>query len=146
MARLEGKVSLTNLPPHRGVVINFCLYEVSDADAPPPYTPAPPNETATDCHEVIEDVHFEQESRRSTVEHAISIEHEPGYYYAQVRVILFLERAGSILAQVEQFFFDRRPVQIGGEQKDRIIFPVSWPTTAIERLHRYGTIKPQGEE
>jgi hypothetical protein len=95
---------------------------------------------------VIESVDLERESRRSSVEYAFSMEREPGYYYAQVRVILFLERGGSVLAQAEQFFFGRQPVRIGGEKEDQITFPVSWPTTAIEKLHRYGTIKPRGEE
>jgi hypothetical protein len=47
---------------------------------------------------------------------------------------------------VEQFFFGRRPIRIGGEKEDQITFPVSWPTTPIEKLHRYGRIKPQAEE
>jgi hypothetical protein len=144
VAKLDGTISLTNLPPHRGLIINLCLYEVSDADVPAPHGGEPPSDMATDCSEVVENVHLEKESQRSAIEQTFSIEHLPGYYYAQIRAILFLEQAGAVLAQAEQFFFGRRPVRIEGDKGNPITFQISWPKKAIEKLHRYGTINPQG--
>ena len=46
MARVEGTIAVTGLPPYRGLIFSLCFYRVDLADAPAPYGylgyPAPP--------------------------------------------------------------------------------------------------------
>jgi hypothetical protein len=146
MGRLDGTVSITGLPPHRGLIVNLCFYEVGGPDAPAPYGGDPPAEAATDCQKVAEHVHLREESRQPTFEQRFSIEHRTGHYYVQVRAILFREHAGAILAQVEPFFFSRRPLRIADESLGHVTLPVSWPATPAEELHHYGTLSPRPPE
>ena len=143
MGRLEGTISMTGLPPHRGLIVNLCFFAVKGPDSPSPHNGDPPAEAATDCDKVFEQVDLDNESQETTFEHHFSIERQPGYYYVQVRVILFRMREGSVFAQAEQFFFARRPIHIGAELDGQHTFPVSWPTDPLEALHHYGTISPQ---
>jgi len=146
MGKLDGTISITGLPPHRGLIVNVCLFEVGGLDAPAPHDGDPPPEAVADTHKVVEDVHLHEESQRPTFEQTFHIDHRPGFYYVQVRVILFRNHKGSMLAQAEQFFFARRPVQIAAEPAGQITFPVSWPTKSLEELHKYGTIRPQSND
>jgi hypothetical protein len=142
MGKLEGAVSITDLPPHRGLIINLCFYEVSGPDAPAPYGGDPPAEAATDSQKIVEHVHLEEESRQPAFEQRFSVEHRTGYYYVQVRVILFRKRGESVFAQVEPFFFGCRPLAIADESLGHVTLPLSWPATPLEELHHYRTFKP----
>jgi hypothetical protein len=88
---------------------------------------------------------FNRESEETNVEHQFAVEHPPGYYYVQVRVILFRAGGGKVFAQAEQFFFARRPIHIIQDSEVRVTFPVSWPSEPLETLHKYGTISPQSK-
>ncbi len=68
----------------------------------------------------------------------------PGYYFVQLRVILYRVYREKTYAQVEQFFFRRRPMHISAEGLKGITFPVSWPKEAIDELIHYGTVHPSG--
>jgi hypothetical protein len=144
MTTLEGKIEITGLPPNRGLIVHLGLFEVSEPDAPAPYNGNPPPEAVTDSQKVIEDVHLRDESREPTFKRPFRIEHRPGYYYVQVRVILFRDNKGSMFAHAEQFFFARRPLPLTGDRVGPVTFPVSWPDTPLDQLHHYGTFKPQG--
>lgn len=144
MGRLDGTISLTGLPPHRGVVLNLCLYPVSGPDTPAPYGGDPPAEAAIDCQKVFEKVDLTVESQQAELDQRFTLERQAGFYYVQVRAILFRSRHdGSVVAQAEQFFFARRPVQIEAISGGQITLPVSWPTEPLESLHHYGTVSPQ---
>jgi hypothetical protein len=144
-AVLEGTISITSLPPHRGIIVNLCFFAVPEPDAPVPFNGDPPAEAATDCEKVLEQVDLETESQVATREFPCRVERPPGYYFVQVRVILFRMKAGKVFAQAEQFFFARRPVQISAESASTVTLPVSWPVEPLEELHHYGTIKPQAK-
>ena len=47
MGTLEGKITVSELPPHRGLIVSLCLYRVESASAVAPYNGAPPAEV---CH------------------------------------------------------------------------------------------------
>ncbi|HVS35282.1 MAG TPA: hypothetical protein VMS17_06840 [Gemmataceae bacterium] len=143
MAKWEGAILITGLPPHRGLIINLCFFAVAKPDSPPPHNGDPPAEAATNCDKVFEQVDLDMESRETTFEHHFGIERSPGYYYVQLRVILFRAREGKVFAQAEQFFFARRPLLIGAELEGNVTLPVSWPTEPLEELHHYGTVSPQ---
>jgi hypothetical protein len=143
MGRLDGTISLSGLPSHRGLILDLCLFHVSGPDAPAPHGGDPPAEAATDCHKVVEQVDLNAESQRVDFDQPFSLERQPGFYYVQVRAVLFRSRDGSLFAQAEQFFFGHRPVRIGPVSEGRITLPVSWPTEPLEDLHRYGTVGPQ---
>lgn len=145
MAVLEGTISITSLPPHRGIIVNLCFFAVPEADAPVPFNGDPPAESATDYEKVSEQVDLEMESQVATRDFPFRVERPPGYYFVQVRVILFRMKAGRVFAQAEQFFFARRPVKISAEPGSSVTFPVSWPGKALEALHHHGTIKPQAK-
>jgi hypothetical protein len=143
MARLEGTISLAGLPPHRGLIVNLCLFPVAGADSPAPYDGDPPAEAVTDCDKVFEGVDLNKESQETTFECGFGVDRPPGYYYVQLRVIMFRARDGKVIAQAEQFFFGRRPLHIAAEPEGRVTLPVSWPSEPLDALHHYGTIHPQ---
>jgi hypothetical protein len=143
MAKLEGTISITDLPPHRGLMVNLCFFAVAGADSPPPYNGDPPAEAATDCEKVFEQVDLDKESQETTFEHHFRVERSPGYYYVQLRAMLFRIRDGKVLAQVQPFFFARRPVQVAAIPEGNVTFPVSWPTAPLDTL--YGIVSPQAK-
>lgn len=143
MAKVEGTIAVTGLPPHRGLIFSLCFYPVESADAPAPYGGDPPAEAATDCHEVVNQVDLKTESSQTAKDFPFSIERTGGFYYVAVRALLFRNQAGKFFAQAEQFFFGRRPVHIDSQHEGKLTLPVSWPTQALEELHYYGTVKPQ---
>ena len=112
MARLDGKIAVSGLPAHRGLILSLCFYRVDDADAPAPHDGDPPAEAATDCHKVFEQVDLDVESDQATYDVSFSIERPAGFYYLQTRAILFRKEADKVFAQTEQVFFGRRPACI----------------------------------
>ncbi len=92
---------------------------------------------------MIEHVHLHEESREPQVELPSDLEHKAGYYYVEVRVVLFREHEGRILAQLKPFFFRRRPVVIGPESPGQVTFPVAWPEIPLEELRHYRTFSPK---
>src|SRR5688572_28898113 len=77
LARLEGTISITGLPPHRGLIVNLCFFSVASADAPAPHHGDPPGEVVTDCDKVFEQVDLERESRETKFEHHFGVK-RPG--------------------------------------------------------------------
>ncbi len=143
MARLEGTIQITGLPPHRGLMVDLGFFAVASADTPAPHNGDPPAEAVTDCERLFEQVDLEKESPKSTFEHNFAVERRAGFYFVQLRVILFRVQDGKAFAQAEQFFFGRRPLHIAPEPEGNVILPVVWPTPLSE-LSRYGTLSPQG--
>ena len=144
--RFSGTVSFADLPPHFGLIINLCFYEVEDPASPTPFGGDPPADAATDLHQVFERVDMEKEIHRREFERPFSLWHRPGHYFVEVRAILFRKESGKVFAQAEQFFFGARPVRIGADDQERITLPVSWPAIPLKDLPKYGTIRPTGEE
>src|SRR5262245_46136686 len=143
MARLNGNVSLTGLPARRGLQVSLCLFAVGSAETPAPYGGDPPGTACHDCEKLFDEADLTREWRESSFQQAFSVTRGAGFYFMQVRVILFRENAGKVYAQAEQFFFTRRPVELLAAQTVTISLPVEWPTTPIEELHRYGTVQPR---
>src|SRR5689334_1550695 len=115
MAKLEGTIAVTGLPPHRGLIVSLCFFPVAAADTLPPYGGDPPAEAVTDCHGVFNQVDLDTELSQSVWNLSFVVERPPGFYYLQVRAILFRTQAGKVFAQAEQFFFTRRPLPLTGE-------------------------------
>src|SRR5262245_59316383 len=143
MSTLDGTLSLSGLPPHRGLILKLCFYSVPSADAPAPYAGNPPAEAATDCHEFYNQVDLHTELTQSAYELPFHIERPPGYYYLQVRAILFRNQGGKVFAHAEQFFYSRRPVAIPQAVEGHLTLPVSWPTESLDELHHHGTVHPR---
>jgi hypothetical protein len=145
VAKPEGTITVAGVPPHRGLVVSLCFYRVESADAPAPYGGDPPAEAATDCHEVVEQVDLNTESSQAAYDLPFGTERPAGFYYLQVRAVLFRTQAGKVFAQAEQYFFGRQPVHIASGPEGKLTLPVSWPTQALEHLHHYGTVNPQSK-
>ncbi|MGL4422701.1 MAG: hypothetical protein ACRCZF_18675, partial [Gemmataceae bacterium] len=141
--KLQGTIAVAGLPPHGGLIVSLCFYRVVAADIPAPYGGDPPAEAATDCHEAVKRVDLDAESSQSTYELPFNVERPDGFYYLQVRAILFRVQVGKVLAHAEQFFFGQRPVQVVPGSEVAITLPVSWPALPVEELHHYGTVLPQ---
>jgi len=141
--RIEGVVSLSGLPPHRGLILYLSFYKVSGCETPPPYNGDPPASAAVDVLEVAKDIHMDVESTLERVEHPFAVKHARGYFYVAVRVILFRRREEQTPGQVEQFFFGRRPLRITELAESPVTFPVVWPPEDLEKLHFYGTVQPE---
>jgi hypothetical protein len=143
MAKLEGTIAVGGLPPHRGLIVNLCFFPVGAADAPAPYGGDPPAEAVTESHEVAKQVHLHTESSQSGYDFPFTVERPAGYYYLQVRAILFRTQAGKVFAQAEQFFFARRPLPLTEDPIGRITLPVQWPQIPLEKLGTYGVVEPR---
>ena len=96
----------------------------------------------TDSHEVAKQVDLHTESSQSGYDVPFAVERPAGYYYLQVRAILFRTQAGKVFAQAEQFFFARRPLPLT-EDIGSITLPVHWPQIAMDELGSHGVVKPQ---
>jgi hypothetical protein len=143
MAKLEGTIAVTGLPPHRGLIVNLCFFPVGAADAPAPYGGDPPAEAVTDGQEIAKQVDLHTESSQSGYDLPFAVERPAGYYYLQVRAILFRTKASKVFAQAEQFFFARRPLPLTEEPLGRITLPIQWPQIPLEELGTYGVVEPQ---
>ncbi len=124
-------------------MVDVCFFPVAGADSPPPYNGDPPVEAVVDCTEVCNLVHFDRESQDTTLEQRFTFERPPGYYYVQMRVVLYRKKGAEMFAQAEQFFFGRRPLHIDASPVGDVTFPVTWPALPIEAMQRYQTLRPQ---
>jgi hypothetical protein len=146
MGKLEGTVALDGLPAHRGLIVSLCFYPVAAPDAPAPYGGYPPAEAATDCHQVAKQDDLHSESSQVSYALPFSIERPAGFYYLQVRAILFRTQADKgVFAQAEQFFYSRRPLALTEQSPVSVTLPVSWPQLSVEQLHTYGVVKPRAK-
>lgn len=143
MAKLEGTIAVAGLPPHRGLIVSLCFFHVRAATEPAPYGGDPPADAVTDCHEVAKQVDLDSESSQSAYDLPFVVERPAGFYYLQVRAILFRLNAGKVFAQAEQFFFARRPLQLTEEPLGNVTLPVQWPQIPLEDLGTYGVVNPQ---
>ena len=85
MPKLEGTVSMSRLPPNRGLIVNLCFFAVAGPDAPAPYDGDPPAEAAKDCDKVFEQVDLEKESQDPAVEIDFSVERTAHFIRARRR-------------------------------------------------------------
>ncbi len=143
MPTLDGTVALAGLPPHRGLIVNLCFFPVASADSPAPFGGDPPTESVTDCERVIEQADFNSEVDQPAYDLPFTIERPVGFYYLQVRVILFRAQAGKMFAQVEPYFFARRPLPLTDPPPGRVTLPVQWPQIPLEELGTDGFIEPR---
>jgi hypothetical protein len=93
----------------------------------------------TDQAQILNDVHLEQARADTSVERAFELDRPDGFYYLQVRVILFRAQGGKTSAQAEQFFFGKRCLVV---PCDGVTLPVVWPEIPLEDLRHYGTVRP----
>ena len=143
MAKLEGTLAVSGLPPHRGLIVSLCFFRVRAATDPAPYGGDPPAEAVTDCHEVFKQVDLHTESSQACYDLSFVVERPAGFYYLQVRAILFRTQAGKVFAQAEQFFFARRPLPLTDEPLGSVTLPVQWPQISLEELGSYGVGEPR---
>jgi hypothetical protein len=142
MGNLEGKISIAGLPPNFGYILSLALFRVTTPEDPPPYGGDPAPDIEGETHPVAKTVDLNREIQESKLEESFSLQQEPGFYYAQVRVVLFRRKEGRVLAQSEQFFFKKRPLPVAVESVGRMTFPVEWPAVPLEDLHHYSTLHP----
>src|SRR5262249_28678842 len=143
--RLEGTLSIADLPPHRAVSLAICFFHVETADAAPPYDGDPPADVCTNCVNVCGVESLEKDIHDAAREWHFVAERPAGYYYVQVREILYRTQRDRMFAQVEQFFFRRRPLLIVADRQGTVTLPVEWPAQPLEELHHYGTVYPKNK-
>jgi hypothetical protein len=97
----------------------------------------------TDSHEVVKQVDLDTELSQSAYDLPFVVERRAGFYYLQVRAILFRTQGGKVFAQAEQFFFARRPLPLTEESLGAVTLPVQWPEIPLEELGTYGIVKPR---
>jgi hypothetical protein len=128
MGRLEGTVSITGLPPHRGLIVHVCLLPTGGPDDPDPRG-GPPDDASAVCDRVFEEFDLRREARRPTFERPFAVERPPGRYYVQVRAVVFRSRGGRVSGREERFLF-ARPVVVAARPAGRVRLPVAWPEEA----------------
>jgi hypothetical protein len=143
MAKLEGTLLVAGLPPHRGLIVSLCFLRVDAATDPAPYGGDPPADAVTDCHEVFKQVDLHTESSQAAYDLPLAVERPAGFYYLQVRAILFRTQGEKVFAQAEQFFFARRPLPLTEEPLGGVTLPVQWPEIPLDELGSYGAVEPR---
>lgn len=142
MATLEGTIEISGLPSHRGLIVSLCFFRVGAGTDPAPHGGDPPAEAVTDCHEVFKQVDLNAEALPVAYNLPFTIERTIGFYYLQVRALLFRIQADKVFAQAEQFFFGRRPLPLTEEPIGHVTLPLEWPRTPLEELGSYGVVEP----
>ena len=140
---LTGTVKIADLPPFLGYSISLSLFGVNGPDTPPPFEDVAPPEARQDEAELENVTHFDREDTTGSLESSFRLHRPAGWYYLQLNVILYREKGEKLYAHVERFPFLKRPVEFPPDGQS-IVLPISWPTTPIEELGRYGTMKPGG--
>lgn len=143
MAKFEGTLAVSGLPLHRGLIVSLCFFRVGAGTDPAPYGGDPPAEAVTDEHQVFKQVDLNAESSQPEYNLSFAVERAAGFYYLQVRAILFRTQAGKVFAQAEQFFFARRPLPLTEEPLGHVTLPVEWPQIPLEELGSYGVVEPR---
>ncbi len=144
-SRIGGVIKFSDLPFHFGLIVHLSLYEVESPKSPAPYGGDPPAEAATDLHKLYEGVDLDVEIQCRSFDLPFDLRHKPGYYFLEVRSILFQKESGKVFAQAEQAFFGAGPVRIGGNPQEPVELPVAWPATPLKDLPRYGSRHPDAE-
>jgi hypothetical protein len=139
---LSGQIAIGKLPPHFGLSVSVAFFPVADADTPKPLDGDPPVEAIVDCPNILEDVDLNVERMDESRLVPYQFERPSGYYYIQIRAILYRKENGRVFAQKEDFFFGRRPLPLI-QDLESVTLPVDWPSIPLEELGSYGTIKPQ---
>jgi hypothetical protein len=119
------------------------LFRASGPDAPVPFSGDPPPKARRDVEELKQAIHFEREDASGVIQESFRLRRPVGWYYLQLSVILYRQQNDKTYAQLERFFFRKRPVEVLAAGQS-IILPVSWPAIPIEELDHYGTMKPGG--
>lgn len=140
---LGGRVVIDGLPPSRGYIVTLYFFSVSDGDSEPPFSGDPPKSAFIDAAQVAHAVDLNQERNDRSVSIEFSVQRKAGWYFLDVGVILFRNQKGENHAQVEHFFFKKRPVLIPENNTVSLTLPVVWPAIPVENLHRYGVISPK---
>ena len=143
MVTIEGTVTIGNMPPHRAAMVSLSFYAVSGAESPPPYGGDPPADAYDQSVEVCSESPSETDFCEPHRSWHFAAETATGYYYVQLRVVLYREQDGRMFAQCEQFFFRRRPLHVPEDGVSDVAFPVTWPELALEDLHQYGIVSPR---
>lgn len=140
---LNGTIEISGLPPFKGHHITLWLFAVQGPAAPAPFSGNAPPEARLDVENIAESIHFEREDNSGFIRTNFRLRRPGGWYYVQLNVILYRPHVNKTFVQVERFFFRKRAIEIPSAQGKLVVLPVTWPTTRIEDLEFYGTIKPQ---
>ena len=146
MARVTGEVSIANLPRHRGIMVSLCFFKVPGAESSPPDVDRIDPRELRDIQLLAKEVDLERDSRRIAFLNSFEFHHPEGFFYLQLRVVLFRKAADSVAAQAEQFLFNRRPLEIHEGLIKPVLLSVSWPSTPLGELHRHASFYPEGVE
>lgn len=125
-----GTISITDLPPHRGLSLSLAFFAVLGPDSAAPFDGDPPAEAVADVVEVFESVDLHNEIADASREIPFSIKHTSGHYYILIRAILYRQQQGRYFAQTEQFFFGRRPLPLT-EDLPSVTLPIAWPAIPL---------------
>ena len=141
MRTLTGEIDVENLPPHRGISATIAFFPIEKECDEIPYGGEPPNDAITDSEHVLEEVEFDIENTNSTRVIPFSVKRPAGYCYLQLRFILYRFVGDKAFAQVEQFFFGKKPLPLL-DDINGIVLPVTWPSIPLEELGSFGMVEP----
>ena len=139
IVQLSGIIAISDMPPHRGLVVSLALHSVSYPDAEPPGDDAFPEEST----EVYNSVDLNTEIEQPVIAIPYVISHAASHVYIQLSTILFRQKGEQAFAQVERFTFAKRSLPLFGDLHS-VTLPVSWPQIPLEELGSYGTVYPNG--
>ena len=101
---LSGIVEVDKLPSHFGLSVNLVFFPVSDADDPAPHNGDPPADAVTDSDQLYNEVDLDIEIVDSKRTIPFSLSKLEGYYYIQVRILLYRKQGNKLFAQGRTVF------------------------------------------
>jgi hypothetical protein len=140
--KLSGRFIIHSLPPSQGYIVYAKLFPVVCPSSASPFGGEPPAEAYEDSKKIAEVIHIGQTRERPNLEIPFKLKADAGYYYLGVSVILFRDGLDGLLAQLERFCFGNALLDLSSNHLDGGEFPISWPDTELEDMHRYATFRP----
>ncbi len=138
---ITGNVVIEDVPHNYGMIVSLAFFPVKRKDDPPPHGTYPEEQYIKDTYEIMDTVNLDRERTEHQNVIPYTFTKKPGYYYVQIRAILFRKNSNNVFAQTEQFFFEKRPLEIT-DHITNLELPVRWPSIPLEQLGSYGVIQP----
>ena len=145
MAKLEGTIAVDRPATAPRADRQPVLLPGRSADAPAPYGGDPPAEAVTDSHEVAKQVDLYTESSRPEYDLPFAVERPAGFYYLQVRAILFRSRRARCSPRPSSSSSPGGRCRSTSNRLAGSRCRWSGRRIPLEELGSYGVVEPRGE-
>ena len=136
--RVKGTVEIVGLPECKMFSVSLCFFEVLSLDSPAPFDGMPP------AHAYSDEVSLKEAEEVMDGALTFVLSRPSGFYFLDVGVIAYFEKADKFYAQVEHFFPLERAIEVKRNVESVFKLTPKWPDIPLDELESYGTMKPGG--